>query len=66
MTTITYEFDNQADLDDALAHLWDRLAISGEVSVRPLAEGAFRLEIVAEKTLRPATLEKLRGRRIDE
>jgi hypothetical protein len=66
MTTVTYEFDNEADLRDALAHLWDRLGISGEVSVRPLPEGAFRLEIVAEKALRPATLEKLRGRRIEE
>ena len=66
MTTVTYEFDNEADLNDALAHLWDRLGISGEVSVRPLGEGSFRMEIVAEKTLRPATLEKLRGRRIEE
>jgi hypothetical protein len=65
MTTVTYEFDREADLNDALVHLWDRLGMSGEVSVRPLGEGTFRLEIVAEKTLRPATLEKLRGRRIE-
>jgi len=66
MTTITYEFDNQADLDDALGSLWERLGLSGEVAVRPLPEGAFRLEIVTEKALRPATLEKLRGRRIQD
>ncbi len=66
MTTVTYEFDSEADLNDALTHLWDRLGISGEVNVRPLGDGAYRMEIVAEKTLRPATLEKLRGRRIEE
>jgi hypothetical protein len=66
MTTIVYEFDSQAELEQVLTHLWDRLAIGGEVVVHPLPEGTFRLEIVTEKPLRPATLEKLPGRRVAE
>jgi hypothetical protein len=66
MQTLTLEFDSQADLDDATRHLWDRLGVTGELVAKPLPDGRWRLQVVSEKPLRGPTLEKLRGRRVED
>ena len=66
MQSIVLEFDNRRALDEAIAHVWDRLAVTGELSTQRLPEGRFRLEIVSEKPLRGSTLEKVGGRVVEE
>ncbi len=66
MTTLSLKFDSTADLQEAVAHLWDNLAMSGELMAHPLADGCWRLDVVSEKTLRATTLEKLKGRRTED
>jgi hypothetical protein len=60
--TVVWEFETRRELDEAVRHLWDRLDISGELSVQRLPEGRWRLELVSERNLRSATLEKVGGR----
>lgn len=66
MQTFSLEFDTSADLDEGIRHLWDRLAVTGELMAKPLPEGRWRLQVVSEKPVRAATLEKLRGRRVED
>jgi hypothetical protein len=66
MTTFTLEFDNASDVEEAIHHLWERLALTGELSTKAVADGHWRLQVVTEKPLRPQTLEKVKGRRVDE
>jgi hypothetical protein len=62
MHTLVLEFDDAHALEDALQHLWDRLGITGEVLVQRVSEACWRLELVAEQTVRSSTLEKIGGR----
>jgi len=66
MQSIVLEFDDPRALDEAIAHIWDRLGATGELSTQKLPEGRLRLEIVSEKPLRANTLEKLGGRLVQE
>ncbi len=66
MTTFALEFDSVEDLEEARRHLWERLAVTGELIARPLADGGWRLDVVSEKPLRGPTLEKLKGRRVED
>ncbi len=65
MQCVTLEFDDERAVAEAEAHLWDRLGVTGEVLRRPLPEGRFRLEVIAEKTIQKATLEKIGGRLVE-
>lgn len=65
MQTVVLEFDDEKSLREAVDHLWHRLRVTGEINVQPLGKGSWRLEIIAEKGLRPNTLEKLKGRLVE-
>ncbi len=65
MQVVTLEFENEKSLNEALDHLWNRLGITGELSVKPLSGGVYRLEIASERGLRPNTLEKIGGRLVE-
>ncbi len=65
MQSIVLEFDNQRAVDEAIAIIWDRLGVTGELSTQRLPEGRIRLEILSEKPLRANTLDKLGGRIVE-
>ena len=65
MQSIVLEFDTETALQDAMRHVWEKLATSGEAVTQRLPEGRFRLEIVAEKPLKTTTLDKLGGRLVE-
>lgn len=62
MQTVVWEFDSERAMEEAMHHLWERLGITGEMLTQRLSEGCWRLELVAEQTVRSATLEKIGGR----
>ena len=66
MQSIVLEFDSQRALDEAVAHVWDKLGVTGELASQRLPEGRFRLEIISEKPLRGSTLEKVGGRVVED
>lgn len=50
---------------ETVKKLWDHHNVSGEMSIRPLAGGKWRVEIHAEKDLRESTLQKFAEYRIE-
>jgi hypothetical protein len=52
----------ESGLQEALDRLWDKLQVRGEVMARPM-DGKFRLDIISERDLTSAQLEKLPGKR---
>jgi hypothetical protein len=66
MHTVILEFEDERALDEAVAHIWDKLGVTGEIVRTRLPEGRFRLEIVSEKTLHKSTLEKIGGRLVED
>jgi len=65
MQSLVLEFEDERALDEAIAHIWDKLGVSGEMLRQRLPEGRFRLEIVAEKTLHRSSLDKIGGRIVE-
>lgn len=65
MHLLVMEFDNDKHLQEAIDHLWKKLKISGELNVRALGKGGWRLELLAEKPVRAVTIEKLQGRVVE-
>lgn len=63
--TLTLEFDDEARLRAAVEHLWQKLGLTGEVSVEPRGKGVWRLEVISEKEIRGSTVEKLGGRVVE-
>jgi hypothetical protein len=59
------EFENRADLDKAVSHLWDRLGVTGETSIRPAPGGHWMLEVSSEKSLREKSLARLNGKLLE-
>ncbi|MGE5673807.1 MAG: hypothetical protein ACM3XM_07960 [Mycobacterium leprae] len=64
MQYLEFEFETEKELRDTVKKLWDGLNVSGEMVVRPMANGRWRLEVIAEKELRDSTLEKFSSFRI--
>lgn len=62
MQSVVLEFDDERALDEAIAHIWDKLAVFGELVRQRLPEGTFRLEVISEKPLQRSSLEKVGGR----
>ena len=60
----TLEYDDERLVREEAATLMNKYGITGEIGVRPIGDGRWRLEVSAEKELREATLGKLRGRRV--
>lgn len=65
MQYLVFEFENETELRQTVDNLWKKIGVSGEVSIRPLASGRWRLEINAEKELRDSTLEKIAPNRVE-
>lgn len=65
LSSIVMEFDSQKDLEEAYDHLWRKLGVTGEANIKPLGGGGWRLEIISEKSLRPNTMDKLKGRLVE-
>jgi hypothetical protein len=49
-------------LEDAMQRIWDTLMVRGEMQVRAM-DGKFRIDVISERDLTPAQLEKLPGKR---
>lgn len=64
MQALAFEFEDEKELREAVDHLWKRLGVTGEINIRHLS-GVWRLELVAEKPLRPNTLDKFQARRVE-
>ncbi len=60
----TIEYATEDEVRRAWDHLWRKLQVTGEVSVKPAPDGRWYLEVASEKDLTPQTLEKLGGVRL--
>lgn len=65
MQHLVFEFDSEKDLREISAKLWDQNGISGEMAMRPLSGGRWRLELWTEKDVRENTLEKYTPYRVE-
>lgn len=65
MQVLAFEFESEKELRDTVNRMWDGLGVSGELSVRPISGGRWRLEITAEKELRESTLDKFAQYRVE-
>lgn len=65
MQYLTFEFDNEKEMRDLIKKLWDHYGVTGEVHVRPLSDGRWRLQVHSEKELRESSLEKLSKWRVE-
>lgn len=65
MQSLAFEFDSEKDMREIVKKLWDHHNVSGEMAIRPLANGRWRLDITAEKEVRDSTLEKLAQYRVE-
>jgi hypothetical protein len=54
--------DTEDQVRDVMDRLWNILRIRGEVQIRPL-DGKFRLDVISERDLTAAQLERLPGKR---
>jgi hypothetical protein len=54
--------DTEGQLQEAMARIWDKMGIRGEVQVRRL-DGKYRLDIISERDLTAAQMERLPGKR---
>ena len=65
MMVVALEFDDPKKLEAAVQRLRKNLGVTGELAIKPLQGGRWRLTITSEKTLREASLERLGGQRVD-
>lgn len=65
MQSFVLEFDNEKDLREATKKLWEGLKVTGEMGVKPLGNGRWRLEVNSEKEIREASLEKFKDYRVE-
>ena len=65
MMVVALEFDDPKKLEAAIQRLRQNLGVTGELGIKPLEGGRWRLTISSEKPLRESSLEKLGGQRVD-
>lgn len=65
MQFLEFEFENEKELREIVTKMWDTMGVSGELSIRPLANGRWRLEIISEKELRDSQLDKFAKYRVE-
>jgi len=58
MHHMIFEFPSEKELRDTVHKLWETHGVSGEMQIRPLKDGKWRMEVYSEKELRDSTLEK--------
>lgn len=65
MQYLVFEFDNENDAREIADKLWHQHGASGELSLRPINGGRWRLEVTSENELRESTLEKYAAYRVE-
>jgi hypothetical protein len=65
MQFLSFEFDNEKDKNETVKKLWETYGVSGEMAIRPLGNGRWRVDITSEKELRDSTLEKFEKFRVE-
>jgi hypothetical protein len=65
MQNLVLEFPTEKEMRETVKKLWESHNVSGEVAVRPAANGRWRVEILAEKEIRESTLEKYAQYRVE-
>lgn len=65
METFAFEFDSEQEMRDTVKRLWDDTGVTGELAIRPLGDGRWRLEVTPEKEIRANILEKLSAYRVE-
>ncbi|HWI60884.1 MAG TPA: hypothetical protein VNT75_03500 [Symbiobacteriaceae bacterium] len=65
MQYLSFEFDNEPTMRETVKKLWDVHNVSGELSIRPIANGRWRVDVISEKELRETTLEKFAQFRVE-
>lgn len=65
MHSFAFEFENEADVRETAKKLVEDLDVTGEINIKPLGDGRWRMEVSSERELRESTLEKLKGYRRD-
>lgn len=63
MQSFAFEFDHESDLRQTAKKLIEDLDVTGEINIKPLGGGRWRMEVGSERELRESTLEKLKGYR---
>ena len=66
MLSFALEFRSEDDLNEAVDLLRNKYRVTGELYARPLGGGRWRLVVHSEKHLRDGTIDKLKGRRVDD
>lgn len=64
ITSFALEFPDEPTMRKAVDKLWGKHEISGELEIRPLDEGRWRLQVHSEKQIRESTIESLGGIRV--
>lgn len=62
MQSIAMEFDSRDHLNEAVEKLWVAGKVTGELAVRPLSGGRWRLDLTSEQPIKDKMLEKLPGK----
>lgn len=65
MLNLAFEFATEKECQETVKKLWDTLGVSGELVVRPLPNGRWRVDLNAEKDIRESTLEKFAPYRVE-
>lgn len=66
MQTITLEFENEKDVREEAERLWRKVGITGEMGIRPVGNGHWRLELNSERELKQSVVERLKGKVIED
>lgn len=65
MQFLAFEFEDEKEMRETVKKLWEGYGVSGEVAVKPMGSGRWRVEITSEKELRESTLEKFAKFRVE-
>lgn len=62
MQSIAMEFESRDHLNEAVEKLWVAGKVTGELNVKPLSGGRWRLDLMSEEPIKDKMLEKLPGK----
>lgn len=65
MQHLVFEFPSEKEMRETVQKLWDGHSVTGEMAIRPVKDGKWRLEVYSEKDLRDSTLDKFSTHRVE-
>lgn len=65
MQNLSFEFESEKEMRETVKKLWDTHNVSGEMAIRPIGNGRWRIDLTSEKELRDSTLEKFSQWRVE-